>query len=99
MRFLLLLVPALLATALTASEPAKPRTVTLRVKDGDVREILLSMQKQCAVKNLIVDPEVKGSATFSLRAVPCDTAFRVVFRTMGLAGQIRPRSIVTVDPR
>lgn len=95
------LLPLVLAAALAASAAAapKPRTVTLDVKDGEVRDILRSMQKQCAIKNLIIDPDVKGSGTFYFREVPCETAFRAVFRTMDLAGRYEPNSIVTVDVR
>ena len=88
----------LLAAALAASASAKPRTVTLDVKDGEARVILKSMQKQCGIKNLIIDPDVQGSGTFYFREVPCDTAFRAVFRTLGLTGQIEP-NVVTVEPR
>lgn len=88
----------LLAAALAASAAAKPRTVTLDVKDGEARVVLKSMQKQCGIKNLIIDPDVQGSGTFYFREVPCDTAFRVVFRTLGLTGQVEP-NLVTVERR
>jgi type II secretory pathway component HofQ len=66
---------------------AKPPAVTLDVKDEDVHVILKSMQKQCAIKNLIIDPNVSGNGTFYFTDVPCRTAFDVVFRTMGLAAE------------
>ena len=65
----------------------KPRTVTLDVKDEEIHAILKSMQKQCAVKNLVVDPGVSGNGTFFFKEVPCRTAFDVVLRTMGLAAE------------
>ncbi|HEX8170574.1 MAG TPA: hypothetical protein VF824_08540 [Thermoanaerobaculia bacterium] len=74
----------------------KQRTVTIDVKDADVREILQSFKTQCGIKNLLVDREVGGAATLLLRDVPCDTAFRVVFSMFGLAGQFEPNSVVTV---
>lgn len=95
-RLLLMLVVALAATA--AAEP-KERTVTLDVKDGDARVILKSMQQQCGIRNLLIDPEVNGSGTFFFRDVPCSTAFRVVLRSLGLAGRIEPNSILTVNNR
>lgn len=72
------------------------RTVTLDVKDADARIVLKSMQQQCGIRNLVIDPGVQGSGTFYFRDVPCETAFPVVLRTMGLAGKIEPNSIVTV---
>ena len=66
---------------------AKPPTVTLDVKDEEIHSILKSMQKQCAIKNLVVDPGVSGNGTFYFHEVPCRTAFDVVLRTMGLAAE------------
>ena len=78
---------AALILAATAAAPAK--TVTLDVKDAEPRVVLKAMQKQCGIKNLIIDPDVpKTAATFYFREVPCDTAFRVVLRTYGLAKQV-----------
>lgn len=87
----------LVAGTAHAAETAK--SVTLDVKDEDVRVILHSMQQQCAIKNLIIDKEVSGKGTILFRAVPCETAFRVVFRSFGLAGQVYPNSVVTVSER
>ena len=84
-----------------AADAAKPRTVTMDVKDAEARDVLRSMQKQCGIKNMLIDPEVQDikGATFKFTEVPCDVAFRVVFRTYGLAGEIHPSSIVTVNVR
>ena len=38
-------------------EEAHPLTVTLDVKDAEVRDILKSMQRQCGIKNLAIDPD------------------------------------------
>jgi len=73
--------------------------VTLDVKDADVREILRSMQQQCAIKNLIIDPKVQGNGTFVLHAVPCRTAFDVVTRTMSLKLITYENNVVEVAPR
>lgn len=75
------------------------RTVRLDVKDADVRVILKSMQQQCAVRNLMIDPEVEGRGTFLFRDVPCSTAFSVVFRSMGLAPAIEPNSVIVIGRR
>ena len=76
----------ILAAALSA------RTVTLDVKDAEPRVVLKEMQKQCGIKNMILDPEVdkaKTGATFYFREVPCETAFRVVLRTYGLGTHVQ----------
>ena len=68
------------------------RTVTLDVKDAEPRVVLKEMQKQCGIKNMILDPEVdkaKTGATFYFREVPCETAFRVVLRTYGLGTHVQ----------
>lgn len=73
--------------------------VTLDVKDADVRDVLKSMQKQCGIRNLVIDPDVKGSgATLLFRDVPCPTAFKIVFSQFGLTGQVEP-NVTTVETR
>ena len=67
------------------------RTVTLDVKDAEPAVVLKDMQKQCGIKNMILDPEVRQSktgATFYFREVPCETAFRIVLRTYGLGTHV-----------
>ena len=91
MKLLLIL---LLATGAAAEQP----TVTLDVKDEDVRVILKSMQQQCGIKNLIIEKEVAGKGTIYFHDVPCATAFKVVFMQFGLAGQL-DSNIVVVEPR
>ena len=91
-----LLVILALAAATVAS--AKPKTVTLDVKDADVRTVLQSMQQQCGIKNLLIDKEVQGEATILFREVPCATAFKVVFRQFSLTGQVA-QNVATVEPR
>lgn len=77
----------------------QPKTVTLDVKDEDVRVVLKSMQKQCGIKNLIVDKEVQGSATFLFRELPCKAAFETVFKTMSLRAVTYGSDLVNVAPR
>lgn len=74
-------------------------SVTLDVKDQDIRTTLKQMQKQCRLKNLVLDPEVQGTATFLFDKLPCGAAFGVVFRTMGLAYVDYGNSVVSVGPR
>jgi hypothetical protein len=75
----------LAALILAATTAAPPKTVTLDVKDAEPRVVLKDMQRQCGIRNLIIDPDVPNTpATFYFRDVPCETAFRVVLRTYGL---------------
>ena len=71
----------------------------LDVKDAEVRDILKSMQRQCGIKNLILDPDVQGKGTFLFRDLDCRTAFDVVFRTLGLKSLSYSSSVVTVSSR
>ena len=77
----------MLAAALLLGAAEKPRSVTLDVKDEEIHSILKSMQAQCAIKNLVIDPGVSGNGTFYFHDLPCRTAFDVVLRTMGLAAE------------
>jgi type II secretory pathway component GspD/PulD (secretin) len=77
----------------------KALSVTLDVKDEDVRDILKSMQKQCAIKNLAIDPQVQGKGTFYLRDMSCARAFDVVLRTFGLRAVNYSTSLTAVERR
>lgn len=74
-------------------------TVTLDVKDADVHDILASIKKQCGIRNLIIDPDVHGSGTFLFRDLPCETALKTVFSTLGLAADFESGSLVHVNLR
>lgn len=93
-------IAAVLAPIGVAAEAAAPknapRSVSLDLKDADVREILGSLREQCGIRNMLIDDDVTGAGTVYFRDVPCETAFRVVFRQFGLAGRIEPNSVVTV---
>lgn len=99
MKRLVLVLSVALAISASADDEARPRTVTLDVKDAEARVILRSMQKQCGIRNLIIDADVQASGTFYFREVPCGKALSVALRTMGLAGQIHPNSLITVERR
>lgn len=71
-------------------------TVTLDVKDTEARDILKSMQHQCGIRNLMIDPQVSGSGTFLFNQVPCKQAFTIVLQSMGLAAQTYSNNIVSV---
>lgn len=82
------------SAALAAS--AKHASVTLDVKDADVHVVLKSIQKQCGIPNLIIDPGVTGSGTFLFHELPCDVALRTVLKTTGL---VADSYSVAVHPR
>ena len=86
----------MIATALLFAAVAT-KTVTLDVKDEPVRNILASMQKQCAIRNLVVDPNVDGNGTFYLKEVPCKPAFDVVLRTLQLRATTYSDDLVSVS--
>jgi type II secretory pathway component HofQ len=94
LRRLALALLLLIGSVASAAEP----TVTLDVKDTDVRAILREMQKQCGIRNMLIDKEVSGAGTILFREVPCETALRVVFRQFGLKGVVDP-NVVSVEPR
>ena len=78
---------------------AEQKRVNLNVKDADVRDVLKELQTQCGIKNLVIDPDVKGkTACLILKKVPCSTAFKVVFRQFDLTGQV-DANVTTVEPR
>ena len=100
---ILITLPAFAATEkkINPVAPTTPRplTVTLDVKDEDVRDILKSMQRQCAIKNLAIDPQVQGKGTFFMHDLPCATAFDVVLRTFGLRSVTYSTSLRAVERR
>jgi len=76
---------------------AEPQpTVTIDVKDAEVRDVLGAMQKQCGLRNLVVDSDVSGKATFYFRRVPCSTAFDVVLKTFRLKAVVYSPSVAVV---
>jgi len=93
-----LLIATLLLVFSANAAPAK-RGVTLDVKDADVHDVLKSIQKQCGIRNLIIDPGVTGGGTFLFRNVPCRTALDTVLRVNGLAATNDSGTLVAVRPR
>lgn len=87
------------AAALFFALSVADKNVTIDVKDEDIHRILRSMQEQCEIRNLIIDPKVQGDGTFVLHSVPCHTAFDVVTRTMSLKLVTYENNIVEVAPR
>lgn len=75
-------------------DPNEP-TVTLDATDEEIRSILRSVQRQCGIRNLMVDPEVKGKGTFLFAEVPCSLALRTILSSLGLSHETYP-SVVRV---
>jgi type II secretory pathway component HofQ len=98
-RFALVRTLLIILALASGSAAAAENKVTLDVKDADVRDVLQSLKTQCAIKNMIIDKEVPASsATFYLHDVPCETAFKVVFRTFDLAAEPIESSVLRVSP-
>lgn len=95
----LLIASLLLVCSAAIAAPAKHPGVTLDVKDADVHDVLKSIQKQCGIRNLIIDPGVTGGGTFLFRNVPCRTALDTVLRANGLAVTSDSGNLVAVRPR
>ena len=88
------------AAAKRTESKAKERTVTIDVNDAPIRTVLVSMQKQCGIKNLVVDPDVTGnSGTIVFRDVPCSTAFKTTLRMWGLTSSQYSNALVHVETR
>jgi type II secretory pathway component HofQ len=93
----LFLVLTLLLAGSALAEEQQP-TVTLDVKDEDVHVILKSMQKQCGIRNLLIDKEVAGKGMVYFHEVPCTTAFSVISKQFGLTAKF-DENVVTVERR
>lgn len=98
-RPVLLIASLLLVCSVATAAPAKRRGVTLDVKDADVHDVLKSIQKQCGIRNLIIDPGVTGSGSFLFHDVPCKVALDTVLKVNGLAAKTYSSSVVAVRPR
>ncbi|HEX9460746.1 MAG TPA: hypothetical protein VGA84_16475 [Thermoanaerobaculia bacterium] len=98
-RPVLLIASLLLVCSAAIAAPVKHAVVTLDVKDADIHDVLKSIQKQCGIRNLIIDPGVTGGGTFLFRNVPCRTALDTVLRVNGLAATSDSGTVVAVRSR
>jgi type II secretory pathway component HofQ len=89
----------LAALPLAAAPAKKAKTVTIDVKDEEIHTILRTMQRQCDIRNLVIDPGVEGHGTFRFKELPCATAFDVVLRTMGLRASSYGDAVTRITPR
>jgi hypothetical protein len=93
------MIPVALFLLVSVTTAPRHAGVTLDVKDADVHVVLKSIQKQCGIRNLVIDPGVTGSGTFLFHDVPCKVALDTVMKVTGLAVKSYPNSVVTVRPR
>ena len=82
-RFFCSLAAALALTAGVARADFPRGTVSLDLRDTDVRDVLLLFANQYKV-NIIVGEEVKGKVTLTLHDVPIRTAFTSILDNAGL---------------
>lgn len=81
---------------LVVVDPAEP-TLTIDVKDADLRTILAAVREQCGIRNVITDPGVEGRGTFLIRDVPCTAAVGTILRSLGLSARLEPNSVLIVS--
>ena len=60
------------------------KRVTLDVRDEDARDVFASLQRQCGIRNVVIDPRVQVRGTFFFHDLPCSEAFRAAVDSMGL---------------
>lgn len=70
--------------------------VSLDVVEGEMRAIVASLARQCGIRNVMIDPGMEYTGTFRFEDVPCATAFRVVFESMGVRGELDAGSVLVV---
>lgn len=82
---------------LVVRDPSEP-TVTLDLKDAELTLILQEIKKQCGIRNLMIDPEVREHrGTFLFVEVPCTQALVTIFDSLGLTAEVEANSILTVE--
>lgn len=72
------------------------RLVNLNVVDARLDAVVESVARQCGIRNVMIDPGLDSKGTFVLLEVPCSTALPVVFRTLGIEGELHRNSILVV---
>jgi type IV pilus assembly protein PilQ len=83
--------------AVAIGEPVRRYTgepISLDLKDADLRDVLLTFSK-LGRRNMVIDPDVRGSVTVHLENVPWDQALDVILKVNGL-GYVLEGNIVRV---
>ena len=76
---------ALLTALLAAASPlVYANSITLNVRDGQVRDVLASVAALSG-KSIVADSSVQGTLTLNLKDVPFDTALRIITAAKGLS--------------
>lgn len=90
---------ALAVAGTLSAAPKSPRTLSIDVKDAEVRAIFATVKVQCGIRNVIIDRDVSGKGTFLFRDVPCEQAIRTITASLGLGFEIEPSYLrVAVEP-
>lgn len=76
---------------------AAEKRITLDVVDARATELLPRLAAECGIRNVMIDEDIEGSATFRLIDVPCSEALGVVLRTLGLRAQFEPGNLLVVE--
>ncbi|HIU63925.1 MAG TPA: type II and III secretion system protein [Candidatus Avacidaminococcus intestinavium] len=73
-----------LFVALTPLSAAAADNVSMKIKDGDIRDVLTALSS-LGGQSIVTDETVKGNISISFDNVPFDSALDLVTRTKGLA--------------
>jgi len=86
------------ATAEVAASSYAGETISLDLKDADLKDVLRTFGKLARV-NIAIDPGVKGSVTLRLHDVPWDQALEVILRINGLGYVLEGNVLRVGEPR
>ena len=60
----------------------KPETISFEYKDADIREVVFTIANAGKL-NVVIDPDVHGKVTATLKDLPCEDALDVVVKSLG----------------
>ena len=60
----------------------KPEMISFTYKDADIRDVLFTIAAAGKL-NIVIDPEVQGKVTATLKDVPCPDALEVIAKSLG----------------
>ncbi len=87
-------------TVVLPSPEDRPRytgeKISLNLKDADLRDVVSSFADLSGL-SFVVDPEVKGTATVTLKDVPWDQALELILMVNG-CGSVREGKVMRVAP-
>lgn len=87
-------------TVVLSSPEDRPRytgeKISLNLKDADLRDVVSSFAELSGL-SFVVDPEVKGTVTVTLKDVPWDQALELILMVNGCSS-VREGKVVRVAP-